>query len=91
MVQELESLPVGRDSRFYRQALYEHGYRITDTVLGADRTRFSAEKNGQEIILNVKLDEHTGKSTNVEALIKGEPSRQSSQMSQSQYEFASGQ
>jgi hypothetical protein len=83
MVHELESLPIGQHSRFYRRALHERGYHITDTMLKADRTRFSAEKNGQEIILDVKLDEHTGKSTDVEAFTKGEQAQHLSQMSQS--------
>jgi len=85
MVHELHSLPVGQDSRFYRQALHDHGYRVTKTRMEANHAYFEAEKNGQEVFLNVKLDEHTGKSTNVEALTKGEPSQFSSQMSHSQY------
>jgi hypothetical protein len=91
MAYELESLPVGQDSQFYRRALRERGYRITGTKLKADRTRFSAERDGQEIILIVKLDEETGKSTDVKALTKGEQPRQVSQMFKSRFESELGQ
>jgi hypothetical protein len=67
MVQELESLPVSRDRSFYRQALQQRGFNITDTDVQEDRTRFEAEKNGRRIVLDVEFDENTGRGTSVDA------------------------
>jgi hypothetical protein len=83
VLRELEALPVSRDRGFYRQALRERGFDITDTASTDNRTRFEAEKNGQRIVLNVQFDENTGRSTNVDASSFG-ARNDSSRMSQRQ-------
>lgn len=67
MVQELETLPVGKSREFYRQALERRGYRITESATRGNRTQFGARKNGQDMVLTVRFDEETGKSTQVSA------------------------
>jgi hypothetical protein len=82
VMKELEALPVSRDRGFYRQALRQRGFQITDTTSNDNQTRFEAEKDGQRITLKVQFDEDTGKSTNVDASSMG-AQRDSSRMSQS--------
>jgi hypothetical protein len=79
---ELEQLPVSRDRSFYRQALRQRGFQITDTDINQDRTQFEAEKDGHRITLDVQFDEDTGKSTNVEALSRTDTQKDGRQMSQ---------
>jgi hypothetical protein len=67
MVQELEKLPVGREQSYYRRALKQHGYQVTDTATKGDRTQVSAEKNGMNVLLNIRFDQDTGKSTQLSA------------------------
>jgi hypothetical protein len=81
-VQELESLPVGHGKKFYRNALQQRGYQITDTTTSANETQFEAEKNGQRVALNVMFDDQ-GKSTDIEASRMGGQGK-SSQMSKAQ-------
>jgi hypothetical protein len=81
-VQELESLPVGHSKKFYRNALQQRGYEITDTTTSANETQFEAEKNGQRVALNVMFDDQ-GKSTDIEASRMGGQG-QSSEMSKAQ-------
>ncbi|MEW6300380.1 MAG: hypothetical protein AB1671_22025 [Thermodesulfobacteriota bacterium] len=59
MEQELESLPVGRDRQFYRQALRERGYRITDVITEGNQVRFEVEKNGQPMAVVVNFADET--------------------------------
>jgi hypothetical protein len=82
VLQELEALPVSRDRGFYRQALRQRGFQITDTASTDNRTRFEAEKDGQRIALKVQFDENTGKSTNVDVSSLTGAQEGSSRMSQ---------
>lgn len=67
MVQELDNLPTERDREFYRRALQRRGYQITDAATQGNRAQFGARKNGQDMVLTVRFDEDTGKSTQVSA------------------------
>jgi hypothetical protein len=67
MVQELESLPLGRDPQYYRRALRQRGYQITDTATKGDREQICAEKNGMRVLMNIRFDQDTGESTRLSA------------------------
>jgi len=68
LVQELETLPTGRDKSFYRSALQNHGYRVTRTALNRQGVlEVEAIKNDQPIVLTVDFDKDTGRSTRVTA------------------------
>lgn len=84
VLQELEALPVSRDRDFYRQALRQHGFQITNTDVNDDRTRFEAEKNGQRIALQVEFDESTGRSTDVTASSLKGATKEAAQVSKKQ-------
>jgi hypothetical protein len=83
ILRELEALPVGQDKKFYRQALRQRGFEITDTTINENQTRIEAEKNGQRIALDIQFDAQTGKSNQVEArMLHGQAD--GSQLSQAQ-------
>jgi len=67
MVQELENLPLGRDHSYYRRALKQQGYQIKDTATKGDRMQISAEKNGMNVLLNIRFDQDTDESTQLSA------------------------
>ncbi|MGH7960423.1 MAG: hypothetical protein ACRERD_01170, partial [Candidatus Binatia bacterium] len=67
MVQELEALPEGKNKQFYRQALQQRGYQITETEMIGDTLQLEAVKNGQGMVVGVDFDEETGKSTGLSA------------------------
>jgi hypothetical protein len=83
MLQELKVLPVGHGKRFYRDALRERGYQITDTTISRNGTQFEAEKNGQHIALNLTFDDQ-GKSTEIEASRSGERQESSARLPRAQ-------
>lgn len=66
MVRELESLPVGHGKQFYRNALQQRGYQITDTTTSEDKVQFEVEKKGQRVAVDVMFDDQ-GKSTDIAA------------------------
>jgi len=82
MVRDLESLPTGRNKQFYRNALEQRGYQITDTTTSRDETQFEVEKNGQRAAMTVMFDDE-GRSIDITANRLGRQ-ESSSQMSQAQ-------
>jgi hypothetical protein len=67
LVEELRSLPIGKDKDFYHQTLKERGYSIANTQDNQHQTEFTLEKAEQTLRLTVQFDANTGTSTKVDA------------------------
>ena len=68
LVQELKSLPTGKDKEFYRQALKERNYQITRTTLDTeDVLQLEAQKSDYTIALSIGFDPATGQSKQLDA------------------------
>lgn len=69
MVQELEKLPTGRDRDFYRDALEEKGFTITEIDIDTPQLwEVEAVKNNKSFVLTVQFDPEKEQST---ALLAG--------------------
>lgn len=68
LIRELESLPLGHDKEFYKDALRQRGYDITRvTEDDADELDLEAVKDGNSVKMEVEFDENSGRSTEVDA------------------------
>lgn len=67
MVRELEQLPVGQNPQAYQDALQERGYKIMDTAARKNKTQLRVAKDGKEALVNIRFDQDTGKSVQVNA------------------------
>ena len=75
LVQELNSLPTGKNKDFYRQALKERDYQIMQTTLDTkDVLQLEVEKNGKKIAVSIGFDTQTGQSKEVQAALLSESS-----------------
>ena len=67
LVEELRSLPIGKEKDFYQQALKERGYTIANTQDTQNQTEYTLEKGKQTLRFIVQFDENTGTSVKVHA------------------------
>jgi hypothetical protein len=67
MVRDLEQVPTGLDKGSYRKALEERGYQVMDSATKNDQIQFRVAKDGREALVNVRFDDATGKSEQVNA------------------------
>lgn len=68
LVQEIESLPMGRDKQFYKDMLQRRGYDISRVDKDdQDELDLEAVKDGRSVEVDIDFDEDTGKSTEIDA------------------------
>jgi hypothetical protein len=68
LIREVEAMPVGQTKQFYKDTLRKRGYEITK-VNNDDENELDLEavKNGNSVELDIDFDEHTGRSTSLDA------------------------
>jgi hypothetical protein len=68
LIQDLETLPVGRSKEFYKTTLRQRGYDISKINKDDDdELDLEAVKDGNSVQMSVNFDEDTGHSTEVDA------------------------
>jgi len=68
LIQDLETLPVGRSKEFYKTILRQRGYEISKINKDdTDELDLAAVKDGRSVQMIVNFDEDTGHSTEVDA------------------------
>jgi hypothetical protein len=67
LVQELHTLPVGKEYRYYLQILEQQGYLVLDTYNDHRHWEFTLEKMGQNLRLTIGFNPTTKTSTMITA------------------------
>ena len=67
LVQELHTLPVGKEYRYYLQMLEQQGYLVLDTHNDHRQWEFTLEKMGQNLRLTIAFNPATRTSTMITA------------------------
>ena len=67
LVQELRTLPVGKEHRYYLQMLEQQGYLVLDNYNDHQHWEFTLEKMGQNLRLTIAFNPTTRTSTMITA------------------------
>jgi hypothetical protein len=67
LVQELQTLPVGKQYGFYQQMFEQQGYLVLDNYTDARHWEFTLEKERQTLRLTIAYNAATGRSTGLTA------------------------
>jgi hypothetical protein len=68
LIRELEAMPVGKDKQFYKDTLPKQGYEISKVNTDdTDELNLETVKGGNSVKMEIDFDEHTGRSTSIDA------------------------